>query len=507
LRPTVRDYSASQYQDELPMMQYLRSFLMGALVLLLEAMLLATVFLKPFDLPWIEFLAGVLFAAVAAKAIQITQARWLVARITKQLQIVKNALAEESARRERAAEELRTAEERFRFVNDALGERIVFVDRSEHCHYHNRAFARWRGRSSDQIDGQPLHEVLGDEIYREIKSHSADVFAGREIRYETEWQQPESAIGSCAVTLLPYPPGAQQPNGFFALIASTAGGAAPAPQAALPAESADEAMTGSHASDEQLIDGKDPRAKLVLALEEDQFILFAQLIKPVAASAPWPRLFEVQLRLKEEERYMAPPGGFIPVAERYNLLVDIDRWVVRNVIKWCMDKQQSDEAWRMPLYCVNVAGASLRDPEFAPYVRDELQRQKFPSRNLCFELREPDVINYYSAAQAFMAALKPLGCRFTLDAFGSTRVSFALLKGLTLDFLKIDGIIIQNLLKDPVELARTRAIALASKKIGVRTIADFVESDNMLSKLREIGVDYAQGFGIGASGPIAQVSS
>jgi EAL domain-containing protein (putative c-di-GMP-specific phosphodiesterase class I)/PAS domain-containing protein len=498
------------------MMRYLRVFLVGALILLLGVMLLATIYLTRFNLPWIAFLAGVLFAAIAAKASQTAQARWLVAQVTQQLQRVKNALAEESARRERAAEELKTAEARFRFVNDALAVRIVFVDRSEHCRYHNRAFAHWRGRGSNQIDGQLLHEVLGDEIYHELKSRSADVFAGKEIRYEAEWQQPESAIGSCAVTLLPYPPGAEQPNGFFALIANTAGGAAPAPQAALPAESASKVLIGSQASGElfylqsmteQLIDGKDPRAKLVQALQEDQFMLFAQIIQPLAASAPWPRLFEVLLRLQEEERYMAPPGGFIPVAERYNLMVDIDRWVVRNVIKWCMDKQRNDAAWRMPLYCVNLAGASLRDLEFAPYVRDELQRQKFPSGNLCFELAEPDVINHYSAAQAFMAALKPLGCRFTLDAFGSTKVSFALLKGLTLDFLKIDGIIIQNLLKDPVELARTRAIAHASQKIGVRTIAEFVESDDMLAKLREIGVDYAQGFAIGKSGPIAQVSS
>jgi EAL domain-containing protein (putative c-di-GMP-specific phosphodiesterase class I) len=257
---------------------------------------------------------------------------------------------------------------------------------------------------------------------------------------------------------------------------------------------------------EQLISGKDPRAQLVRALQDDQFILYAQTIQPLAPGAPSPWLFEVLLRLREEEQYMAPPGGFIPVAERYNLMVEIDRWVVRNLLKWCVEKQRSDAAWRLPLYCVNLAAASLCEPEFALYVRSELQRQQFPAANLCFELAELDVVNHQAEAQALISTLRPLGCRFTLDGFGSTKVSFAPLKNLRLDFLKIDGVIIQNLLEDTADLARTRAIALASRKIGMRTIAEFVESGDTLAKLREIGVDYAQGFGIGKPGPIAEVS-
>ncbi len=487
------------------MKRFLRAFLGAALVLLLGVMLLATIYFTLFDLQWIAFLAGVLFAAVAALASQTAQAQWRAKRSTIRLERTKVALVEESGRRQRAVEAQKAADARFHYVTDALPARIVFVDRGERCHYNNRAFAHWRGRSSKQIDGQTLREVMGDEIYQELKSHSADVFDGREIRFDAAWERLGRAAGKFAVTLLPYPPGANRPSGFYALITDAAGSVAPAPPIAPPGESTGEALYLQSITD-QLISGKDPRAKLVQALQEDQFILFAQTIRPLAASTSGPRLFEVLLRLQEEEQYMAPPGGFIPVAEQHNLMVDIDRWVVRNVIKQGLQQQRGDAAWRMPLYCVNLAGVSLRDPQFALYVRDELQREKFPAGNLCFELAEPDVTNDHAAAKAFMGALRPLGCRFTLDAFGSTKVSFAPLKGLPLDFLKIDGVIIQSLLKDPAELAKTRAIVHASKQIGVRTIAEFVETEETCAKLLEIGVDYAQGFGIGRAAPLAQVS-
>ena len=496
------------------MMHYLPKFLAAALTLLLGVMLIATIYFTLFDLQWIAFLAGVLFAAVAATASQASKSQWLVMRRTRQLQRVKGVLADETARYERTAEALRVAELRFHLIGDALPVMIVFVDREERCRYHNRAFARWRGRSSEQIDGQILREVLGDEIYQEINSHTADVLAGKEIRYTVQSPHAGGGIEHCAVTLLPYPPGSEHSAGYYALFASRVDSGAPAP-AAMPGASVGNAMTGAHENgdafymesiSEQLISGSDPRAQLVRALQEDHFALFAQKILPLSAAAHYPRCFEVLLRMQEEEQNMLPPGGFFPVAERYNLMGKIDRWVVRNVIKWCMEMQRGDPAWYMPLYCVNIATASLSEPQFASDVCDELQRSKFPPANLCFELAEPDVIGHHAAVQAFMGTLRPLGCRFTLDAFGSSKVSFAPLNGLTFDFLKIDGVIIQNIHTDPANLSKIRAIASAAHKMNMHTIAEFVESDEILAKLREAGVDYAQGFGIGRPGPIAQVS-
>jgi PAS domain S-box-containing protein len=460
------------------------------------------------------FLSGVLFAAIAATATQASKSQWLVMRRTRQLQRVKGMLSDEVARLERTAEALRIAESRFNLVGDALPEMIVFVDRDGRCHYHNRAFAQWRGRSGEQIEGQMLREVLGDDIWQEINSHRAKVLAGKEIRYKVQSQLLGGGIEHCAVTLLPYPPGAMCPAGYYALFASRMESAVPAP-AAVRGALVGNGMTGSHENvdmfyqesvTEHFSNSSDPRAQLLRALQENHFVLFAQKIQPLAASAPDQHCFEILLRLQKEMQDLLPPGGFFPVAERHGLMGEIDRWVVRNVIKWCLDKQRSEPAWQMPVYCVNLAAASLCEPDFALDVRDELQRHEFPAANLCFEISEPEVTGHHAEVRAFMAALRPLGCRFTLDAFGSSKVSFAPLKGLAFDFLKIDGVIIQNILTDPANLAKIRTIASASRKMGMHTIAEFVESDATLAKLREIGVDYAQGFGIGRPGAIAQVS-
>ena len=498
------------------MMRHLRAFLGVALTLLLGVMLIATIYFTLFDLQWIAFLAGVLFAAVSATASQVSKSQWLVMRRTKQFQRVKGVLADVTARLERTAEALRVAESRFQLIGDALPVMIVFVDREERCRYHNRAFAQWRGRSSGQIEGQALREVLGDEIYRELNSHGAEVFTGKEIRYQARWPRPGSASENYAVTLLAYPPDSEHSAGYYALITSTVDSAATARQAAShPGTSVGDAMIGSHKNGdtfymesmtEQTISGSDPREQLVRALKEDRFVLYAQTIRPLAGTVPHPRCFEVLLRLKDEKQGVLPPGGFFLVAERCNLMGEIDRWVVRSLIKWCAGKQRDDAAWRPPLYCVNLAAASLSDPEFARYVWGELERSEFPAANLCFEIAEPDVTVHSADVLKLMNTLRPLGCHFTLDAFGSTKVSFVPLKGLPLDFIKIDGVIVQNILTDPANLARIRAIATASHKLGMHTIAEFVESGDTLAKLREAGVDYAQGFGIGRPGPIAQVS-
>ena len=489
----------------------LRTFIAVSLTLMLGVMLLATIYFTLFELQWIAFLGGVLFAAVTAVASQVSHAQWLIARRTKQLVRTKDALAEEVSGRERATEAQKLAERRFQFVNDAVPVMMLFIDREEHCRYHNRAFAQWCGRGESEIDNLLLHDILGENNYGEVKPHCAGVLSGRESRFDATWI---SAVGSpmtVSVALLPYPPETERPAGFYALISPESGtapiresAAAGHDQLIVTSETGAtiylESLTG------QLIGSKDPRAQLIRALQEDHFILFAQEIRPLSAGVTYPRCFEILLRLQEEEQNMAPPGGFIPVAEHYGLMVDIDSWVVRNIMKWALARKQLEPKWQMPLLCVNLSAAALHEPEFARYVQAELARQKFPPAQICFEVAEPDIIAQHAAVRAFMRALRPPGCRFTLDAFGSTKVSFAQLTGLQLDFLKIDGIIIQSLLTNHADLARTRAITLAAHKMGLRTIAEFVESDATLAKLREIGTDYAQGFGISKPAPIEQVT-
>jgi len=184
------------------------------------------------------------------------------------------------------------------------------------------------------------------------------------------------------------------------------------------------------------------------------------------------------------------------------MLEQIDRWVVHNVITHCLESAKRDPDWRAPLYCVNLSAATLRAPAFAHFVQQQIQARHFDGRALCFEIAEPDIVGLPADVRRLVAMLKPFGCRFTLDGFGSVKGSFAPLKDLALDFIKIDGVVIQNILRDPAQLARTRAVHAVCRKLGMRSIAEFVENPETLQALRRIGVDYVQGFGVAMPGPI-----
>jgi len=257
---------------------------------------------------------------------------------------------------------------------------------------------------------------------------------------------------------------------------------------------------------EQLVGWDNPRAMLERALEqEDQFLLLGQKLLSLKPGAADPLLYEVLLRLKREETNMLPPGGFFPIAEGLGMMPDIDRWVVRHVIAWVAAWTKKNPGKRVPLACVNLSGETFEDKNFLRFLAEQLDQSGLPPRTLCFELSESDVIEYQRRARDFIAAVRPR-CRVTLDAFGSVKVSFAHLAGMTVDFIKIDGVVTQSILRDPATLAKVRAINAACQKMGIKTIAEFVESKELLDKLREIGVDYAQGFGIARPEPIDRVS-
>jgi EAL domain-containing protein (putative c-di-GMP-specific phosphodiesterase class I) len=254
---------------------------------------------------------------------------------------------------------------------------------------------------------------------------------------------------------------------------------------------------------EEVMGWSDPRQKLTLALRDNHFLLFGQRVLPLKVGLR--ECCEILLRLREEEDNLLPPGGFIPAAENYEMMEDIDRWVVRNLLAWLGRKLKSSPGWQPPIFCINLSLSSLSNPEFARFARREIEGSPVPSDSLCFELGDIDAIAQPDKVRAFVNALKPAGCRFTLDAFGSVRVSFAHVKGLAIDFLKIDGALIQHMLRNRMELAKVKAINAACQRFGIRTIGQFVETDETLAKLREIGVDYAQGFGIARPGPIDQL--
>jgi len=238
-------------------------------------------------------------------------------------------------------------------------------------------------------------------------------------------------------------------------------------------------------------------------LEGNRFQLYGQHMIPLAAGAP--TFCEILLRLHEEGTGLIPPNAFIPAAERYYLMPSIDRWVVARALAMIGRNRWSEGTSDQPMmYAINLSGQSLCDDQFLDFVVSHLQESGIPPARICFEITETAAIANLTRAIDFMSRLKDIGCRFALDDFGSGLSSFGYLKSLPVDYLKIAGNFIQDIVVDPVDHAMVDAINQIGHVMGLTTIAESVESDAILQKLRNLGIDYAQGYGISEPAPLAQ---
>jgi EAL domain-containing protein (putative c-di-GMP-specific phosphodiesterase class I) len=236
-------------------------------------------------------------------------------------------------------------------------------------------------------------------------------------------------------------------------------------------------------------------------LEEQRFCLFAQEIRSLNKDEPDRSCVELLLRLHDEDGKLVQPGSFIPAAERYGLMPLIDRWVVRNAFALLASRLNSSEPVQLSSCAINLSGATLSDDDFIDYVRWQFDLYRVPPGMICFEITETSAIANLSSAKRFIQALKKLGCRFSLDDFGTGMSSFSYLKHLPVDYIKIDGSFVTEMLNSKVDRAMVEAIANIAKVMGKRTVAEFVESNDILQALREIGVDYGQGYAIGNPAP------
>ncbi len=238
------------------------------------------------------------------------------------------------------------------------------------------------------------------------------------------------------------------------------------------------------------------------ALEEGRFQLFFQTICPVIASDDEGEHYELLVRMVNESGEMVPPGVFLPAVERYGLAGTLDRWVVRTAIQWLAD--HPDRLQRLHSCAINLSGRTLGDDHFYDFASELFQITGVSPEKICFEVTETVAITNLAKATGFIQLFKGLGCRFALDDFGSGMSSFAYLKNLPVDYLKIDGGFVKDIARDPIDLAMVRSINEIGHTMGLKTIAEFVEDGQILSMLEALGVDYAQGFHIARPQPLTQ---
>ena len=201
---------------------------------------------------------------------------------------------------------------------------------------------------------------------------------------------------------------------------------------------------------------------------------------------------------------MIPPGAFFPLAEKYGLMQQLDRWVVQHVTEWASRQNSADKKRDDSIFFINVSGATIGDPSFPEFLQLTLTEYGVSGASLCFEIPNSELALRPPVVAEFARQIRDCGCLVAISGFGHDRISFDLIRGFRVEFLKVDGGIIFNILRDPVELAKITAINSVAKKIGVKTIAELVENEETIAKLREIGIDFAQGFGISRPQPLAK---
>lgn len=250
------------------------------------------------------------------------------------------------------------------------------------------------------------------------------------------------------------------------------------------------------------------------AFEENRFRLYSQSIVPINSFSDKSQHYEILLRLIDENGQLVSPMAFIPAAERYNLMPAIDRWVISTLFanQSIFYRNNSHRCHSTNSHCncsyaINLSGASINDEQFIDFLHEQLILHKIPPEMLCFEITETVAIINLSKATQFIHSLKQLGCRFALDDFGSGMSSFTYLKNLPVDYLKIDGGFVKDIVEDRVAGAMVEAINRIGQMMGLQTIAEFVENEAILERVRALGVNYAQGYGISKPLPLTFSSS
>ena len=495
-----------------------RPFISALAVIATAAVLVFAIYFTELGVMWIAFLAGVLVSAILAEATRVSHLEWISARRSAQLSVVKDKLEREIQFRKHAEESLAAVKPRLNLVDEVLPTMIAFFDSEGQCKYHNRAFMEWLHLRPDQIMDQHIRKILGTSVYQESATSVRQSLDGHQVHYDRIQKMPDGSVYRLQVKHIPQFGADGKVTGFFMLMnditvpsdlhrsVSASGEADPGTDTGLHAGGQDGKTSQDTFIDSfsEQVSGHKDAILIRAAIEKGDFSLYCQLITPLDTNAAEAEHYEILIRLLEEEEGMMPPGAFFPLAEKYGLMPHLDRWVVQHVTAWASHQNPQDESRKRSLFFINLSSATIADPSFPEFLQLTLMEYGVPGAILCFEIPDAELGKKQAEVAEFAQRIRQCGCQVAISGFGHDRISFDLIRGFRVEFLKIDGNIIFNILRDPVELAKITAINRVAKLIGVKTIAELVENEETIAKLREVGIDYAQGFGISRPQPLAE---
>lgn len=487
-------------------------YISAVAIIAISAALVFTITFTEINTQWVTFLAGVLVAAILAEATRVSHAEWILMRRTAQLKKIKDKLDKESYLRKLAEQHIAASKLRLNLLDEVLPTMLAFIDIEGVCRYHNHAFMDWLRKSPTQITDRSLREVMGAKIFQEIATEFRQSLDGHYVRYEQTHKRSDGAVYRLSIEHIPQFAEDGKVTGFFMVMndlttqEDVQSGNAPHTEIRTLVFRDNAASSQAMYVDtfSERING-DKDAKLIMAaIERGEFRLFCQLITPLSIASKNPEHYEILVRLAEEEESLMQPGAFFPLAEKFGLMPHLDRWVVQHVIAWAARKNQTELHGNHSMYFINVSLATMGDPAFVDYLEATLRRHGVPATTLCIEIPGMELALHAVIVANFARRIRDCGCHIAISGFGRDRILFDLLRGFQVDFLKIDGNIIFNILRDSVDLAKLSAIHSVAQKLGIVTIAELVENEATIATLREVGIEFAQGFGISRPRPLEE---
>lgn len=479
-----------------------RAYVVLAAVVCTAAALVATIYLTRDSLQWIAFLAGVLIASVLAEAARASRSEWALMRRTAQLSAMKEKFELEMRSRKRCEQHVAEIQARSQLVDETLSTMVVLFDADGHCRYHNRAFREWLHLKLELINGRHMRELLGSGAYAKIATAVRQSLDGQHLHYEHLHEAPGNIVYRLLIEHVPQFDAGGRVTGFYFLAEDITLRADLSSlkkvESGTKLVSVAKPVTGNVATlPDSGAPGRLPEqgGLFIDAVRKGEFRLYCQLISPLPVDSGRVAHYAILIRLTAEEGGMMPPGMFFQVAQESGLMPYLDRWVVQQVLEW-VSLQQHFRDETESIFFINVSAATVGDPDFPDFLQNLLNDRMMPGSILCFEVNDADLALRGNAVAQFIRRIRRCGCSVALSGFGRDDASFDRLRGFQVDFLKIDGEVILNILNDPAALARVAHISRIAKKIGVQTIAELVESDEIIAKLCEVGVDFSQGSGI-----------
>ncbi len=470
-------------------------------VVVTSAALVFTIYFTDLGLQWTTFLTGLLVAAILAEASRMSHSEWRLTRRTAQLSAMKDKLEQTMRKLSQYEAGQANTQSRLRLMDESLDTIIAFVDVEGRCRYHNKAFRTWLNLDAKNIDDRHLRQVLGNKVHSELATLIRQSLDGQATSYVRTLTMTSGAVYKLEVEHLPQYDDTGKVIGFYMLATDVT---QPDDVSSVPSKNANRPAPQDLNDQNMFVDSmsrqitgrEDAGREIFAAIEHSDFNLFCQLITPLGLDSMESEHYEILIRLREDPENMMPPGAFFPIAEQHGLMPFLDRWVVQHVLQRAAIQYQQGRLKSNTIFFINVARATIHDAEFPNSLALMLEESGVSASNLCFEVCDAEDTLQNSAVTEFVGKVKALGCLVALSNFGRDNVSFKLIRDFNIEFIKIDGSLILAMSRDKVAQAKVVAINKVAKSVGVRTVAEMVESEAVIMQLRDIGIDFAQGFGI-----------